>query len=127
MIVQLFVIGALTGLVCFVALALWAFALAWRNICPTKDWQLGLLGTELVLGTHLIALAVLWAQGALREPITTFAYTVVAIASVPSVLAYLPNDAPRQYSSWTAMACLFAIGMLIRTLQTAFQSPSNRF
>jgi hypothetical protein len=127
MIAQLFVTGALVGLVCLIALALWAFALAWRNIRPTRDWQLGLLGTELVLGTHLVALLALWAQGALREPLTTAAYTVVAIASVPSVRAYLPDDAPRQYSSWTALACLFAVGMIIRTLQTAFQTAPSRF
>jgi hypothetical protein len=119
---QLFVLGALTGLVCLIALAFWAFALAWRNIRPTRDWQLGLLGTELVLATHLVALLLLWAQGALREPLTTAAYTIIAMASVPSLRAYLPDDAPRQYSSLTALTCLFAVGMLIRALQTAFQT-----
>jgi hypothetical protein len=127
MIVQVFVMGALIGFACLIGLALWAFALSWRNIGPTRDWQLGLLGTELVLGMHLIALLMLWTQGAVREPVTAAAYTIIAMASVPSVQVYLPNDLPRQHSSWTALTCLFAVGMVIRALQTAFQTELDRF
>ena len=116
---RLFTASALTSLVCLLVLTLWAGFFALRGTLFSRDGLLALIATHVVLALQTCLLLPIWFQGLLRQPTTTFAYAIIALAAVPCVWVYLPTAAPRQHSSSIALACLFASGMVVRALQTA--------
>ena len=124
LVIQLFTVSALTSLICLLPLSLWAALFAWRKQFIARDCELALISVHLTLGAQIALLGPLWIAGHLREPLTTLAYAVTALAAVPSIWAYLPHENPRQHSSSISLACLFAMGMVVRVLQTATGDPT---
>ena len=118
MIARAFTICALTNILSLLALSLWTTLHALRGQFLTRDCTLALIGVHISLAAQTVLLVPLFGIY-LREPITTIAYAITALAAIPSVWAYLPKENPRSHSSSIALACLFASAMVVRVLQTA--------
>jgi hypothetical protein len=119
MIARAFTLCALTNILNLLALSLWTALHALRPQLIARDCLLALIGVHVTLAAQTVLLVPLWISGHLHEPLTTIAYAITALATIPSVWAYMPKENPRSHAGSIALACLFASGMVLRVLQTA--------
>ena len=124
MIARAFTLCALTNILSLLALSLWTAVHALRDQFMNRDCTLALIGVHIALAAQTVLLATLWILGDLHEPVTSIAYAITALVTIPSVWAYIPKEQPRSHSSSLALACLFAVGMVVRVLQTATGVPA---
>jgi hypothetical protein len=115
-----FLVSGLTGILWLLVLALWAARNGWRSQLCGRSWMQAWIATQIVLGVHVASTLMLFVSGGSRQiTVTPLIYSLVALTVIPSVRLYLPDTLPRQHSSGVSLACLFASGMVVRTLQTA--------
>jgi hypothetical protein len=114
----LYILSAQASLLWFIASALWGSLLTIGNRPCGNTYTLALIATHITTALSILLLILLaWAQ-VVPHIALSLVYYFVALFIVPCIVVYVPKDKTRYQTLAIALSCLFASGMVLRSLQT---------
>jgi hypothetical protein len=116
-VVTMYTLSTQASLLSFLFSAFWGGVLALRKQPISETYKLILVASHIIMALSYLLLVVLALTRVLPRSGLSFIYSFVALATLPCVYAYLPEEQPRFRVSSLALACFFASGMVLRSLQ----------
>lgn len=116
-VLTLYTLSTQASLLSFLFSAFWGGLLALRKQPISEIYKLMLVASHIIMALSCLLLVVLSLARVFPHTALSLIYSFVALVVLPCVYVYLPKDQARYQVSSLALACFFASGMVLRSLQ----------
>jgi hypothetical protein len=116
-VVTIYALSTQASVLSFFISALWGAVLMLRKRGMSDTYKLALVANHILMAVSCLLLLILSFTQVWRGSGLSLMYSLVALAVLPCVYAYLPKQQPRYQLGSLALAALFASGMVLRALQ----------